>query len=144
MTNKSGVTLIIVITATIVMMIIITSASVIGSGAIASANFEEYKSSLSRAQDNINVYFLDNNKLPVTNEIVSAASLGSDFYNTVVANSDENNKLYVVDVNLLNNDTIKKGRGTVANKDVFLVAENTHNIYYLKGFNYKGKVQYGI
>jgi len=143
MKNKSGITLLVVITATVVMMLIITSASVIGAGSIAAANFEEYKASLSRVQDNINVYYLENEKLPVTNEIVSGNSLGDDFYNNVKLNSDENNKLYVVNIGLLKNDTIRKGTGTVANKDVFLVAENTHNIYYLKGSAYKGQVLYG-
>ncbi|MDD2376415.1 MAG: hypothetical protein PHD15_03725 [Clostridia bacterium] len=143
MTNKSGVTLLVVITATIVMMIIITSASVIGAGSIAAANFEEYKTSLSRVQDNINIYYLENERLPIINQIVSASSLGTDFYNNIIENLDENNKLYVVDVTLFENDTIKKGTGSVANKDVFLVAENTHNVYYLKGLKYKGQMLYG-
>lgn len=143
MSKKSGITLIIMVTAVLVMMIIITSASVIGAGSIASANFEEYKASLSRVQDNINVYYLDNNTLPITNEIVDGNSLGQDFYNNIIKNADENNRLYVVNVSLLGNDTIRKGIGTVANKDVFLVAENSHNLYYLKGFNYRGQVVYG-
>ena len=144
MKNKSGVTLLVVIIASIVMMIIITSASVIGAGAIAGANFEEYKTNLNRIQDNVNVYYLDNDKLPITNEVVSANSLGTDFYNNVIDNLDENNKLYVVDVSLFKNDTIKYGMGTVVNKDVFLVAENTHNVYYLKGSKYKGQTLYGM
>lgn len=143
MNKKSGVTLIIVVTAAIVMMIIITSASVIGAGSIASANFEEYKASLSRVQDNINVYYLENETLPITNEIVSGNSLGTDFYNNIVQNADENNRLFVVNVSLLKNDTIRKGVGTIINKDVFLVAENSHNVYYLNGFNYRGQVFYG-
>jgi|GEM_PF-1816654 len=143
MTNKSGITLLVVVTATVVMMIIITSASVIGAGSIAAANFEEYKASLSRVQDNINLYYLENEKLPVTNEVVSGNSLGEEFYNNIIDNADENNKLYVINVALLKNDTIRKGMGTVANKDVYLVAENTHNIYYLSGSKYKGQVLYG-
>jgi hypothetical protein len=144
MTNKkSGITLLVVVTATVVMMIIITSASVIGAGSIAAANFEEYKASLSRVQDNVNLYYLENKKLPITNEVVSGNSLGDEFYNNIVENEDENNKLYVVNVALLVSDAIKKGRGTVINKDVYLVAENTHNIYYLNGSKYKGQVLYG-
>jgi Tfp pilus assembly protein PilE len=143
MDKKSGITLIIVVIASIIMMIIITSASVIGAGSIASANFEEYKASLSRVQDNINLYYLNNEMLPITNEIVSGGSLGVDFRNYIIQNADENNRLYVVDVSLLKNNTIRKGMGSVANKDVFLVAENSHNIYYLKGFNFKGQVFYG-
>lgn len=143
MGNKRGITLIILITASVIMMIIITSASVIGAGSISSANFEEYKASLSRVQDNVNVYYLDNKTLPITNEVVSNNSLGTEFYNNIVQNADENNRLFVINASLLNNDTIKKGKGNVADKDVFLVAENSHNVYYLKGYKYKGQVYYG-
>lgn len=143
MSRKSGVTLLVIIMSIVVMMIIITSASVVGSNAITQANFEEYKSSLSRVEDNINSYYLENGKLPITNEVVSATSLGTDFYNNVVENKDDNNKLFIVNISLLQNDTLKKGYGTVIDKDVFVVAENTHNIYYLKGFKFRGQTIYG-
>lgn len=143
MSRKSGVTLLVIIMSLVVMMIIITSASVVGSNSITQANFEEYKSSLSRVEDNINSYYLENGKLPITNEVVSATSLGKDFYNNVVENKDDNNKLFIVNISLLQNDTLKKGYGTVIDKDVFLVAENSHNIYYLKGFKFRGQTIYG-
>lgn len=143
MEKKRGVTLLVIIISTIIMMIIITSASVAGANSIAQANYEEYTSSLSRVGDNVNTYYLENGKLPIVNQIVGASSLGNDFYNNVILNQDENNQLYVVDVSLLKNDTITKGKGTVANKDVYLVADNTHNVYYLKGFKFRGQVVYG-
>lgn len=142
MNNKRGVTLLVVLTATIVMLIIMTSAAVIGAGAISSANLEEYKNGISRVQDNINEYYLEVGSLPVLNEVVAPNSLGSDFYEAVALNSDENNKLYVVNVALLSNDTIRNGRGTLKNQDVYLVAENTHNVYYVGGFSNRGKIYY--
>ena len=45
-------------------------------------------------------------------------------------------------ISKLNDYNIKKGRGNVENKDVFLVTENTNNVYYLKGFKYRGKVYF--
>ena len=138
MKNKSGVTLIVIMVSILVMFTIISSASVIDFESITTANFEEYKSSISRVADNVNSYFLDNNVLPVTNEIVSGSSLGDNFYNNLIKNADENNNLFVVDVSLLNNYSIKKGRGTLIDKDIYLVAANTNNVYYLSGFKYKG------
>ena len=38
--------------------------------------------------------------------------------------------------------TIKSGKSSVADRDVYVVATNTNNVYYLKGFKYKGKVYY--
>lgn len=143
MNRKSGITLLVLVMSFAVMMIIITSALVAGFNSIAQANYEEYMTSLSRVEDNINVYYLENDKLPITNEIVAATSLGEDFYNNVVINKDDNNRLFIVNISLLNNSTIKQGHGTVANKDVYLVAENTHNVYYLDGFRFRGQTIYG-
>lgn len=142
MKNKQGVTLIVLLTALTVMLVIISSATVIGVDSINSANFEEYKGSIGRVKDNVNQYYLENGVLPITKEIVSATSLEGSFLNAINNNSDENNKLYVIDISLLKNDTIRAGKGSVFNKDVYVVSENTNNIYYLKGFKYKGKIIY--
>ena len=124
------------------MLILVSSVSVIGSSAITSANFEEYKSNIDRVADEVNIYVTDNGTLPVTNEVIAINSLGQDFLNQVKENGDLANKFYLVDISKLNDYNIKKGRGNVENKDVFLVTENTNNVYYLKGFKYRGKVYF--
>jgi type II secretory pathway pseudopilin PulG len=144
MKKKYGITMSVLVVAIAVMMILITSAAVIGSNSIKTANYDDYMANLTRTSDSINAYYLKNNKLPVTGEIVSAASLGSDFYAAIAENGDQGNKLFVVDYSLLEDSTIKIGKGTIANKDKFLVADNSHNVYYIKGFNYKGKNIYSI
>lgn len=143
MDSKKGITLVILLVALTVMVVIISTSTIIGINSVNSANFEEFKCALNRVSDNVNEYILSNKKLPITNEVVSGVSISDEFLNNVNENSDENNKLYVVDINLLNNDTIRNGRGSVLNKDVYVVSENTNNIYYLKGFKYKGKMFYG-
>lgn len=139
---KKGLSLSTVVIAISIMLILVSSVSVIGSSAITSANFEEYKSSIDRVADEVNIYVTDNGTLPVTNEIIAINSLGQDFLNQVKENGDLANKFYLVDISKLNDYNIKKGRGNVENKDVFLVTENTNNVYYLKGFKYRGKVYF--
>lgn len=139
---KKGLSLSTVVIAISIMLILISSVSVIGSSAITSANFEEYKSSIDRVADEVNIYVTDNGTLPVTNEVIAINSLGQDFLNQVKENGDLANKFYLVDISKLNDYNIKKGRGNVENKDVFLVTENTNNVYYLKGFKYRGKVYF--
>ena len=68
--KKSGVTLSVIVIAVVLMVITISSASIIGTRAISTANFEEYKSELNRVSNNVNEYYLSNKKLPVTNEII--------------------------------------------------------------------------
>lgn len=139
---KKGVSLMTVVIAVSIMIVLVSSVSVIGSGAISSANFEEYKSSIERVSDEVNIYFVENKALPVTNESISSDSLGSNFLSVLSDNGDLSNRLYVIDITKLNDYTFKKGKGTLSDKDVFVVAENTNNVYYLKGFKYKGKVYF--
>lgn len=139
---KKGLSLSTVVIAISIMLILVSSVSVIGSSAITSANFEEYKSNIDRVSDEVNIYVTDNGTLPVTNEVIAINSLGQDFLNQVRENGDLANKFYLVDISKLNDYNIKKGRGNVENKDVFLVTENTNNVYYLKGFKYRGKVYF--
>lgn len=139
---KKGLSLSTVVIAISIMLILVSSVSVIGSSAITSANFEEYKSNIDRVSDEVNIYVTDNGTLPATNEVIAINSLGQDFLNQVKGNGDLANKFYLVDISKLNDYNIKKGRGNVENKDVFLVTENTNNVYYLKGFKYRGKVYF--
>lgn len=140
--SKSGVTLSVVVVAIILMLIVISSASIIGSRAISTANFEEYKSELSRVANNINEYYLSNNKLPVTNEIIDVNTVDTGLKNAIIKNGDNNDTMYVVDISLVGDATIENGNGTVSSKNVYLVASKSQNVYYLKGFKYNGTVYY--
>lgn len=140
---KKGISMLILVVAISVMALLITSTIIVGSSSIKTAQYEEFLSQLSRVSDSLNDYVLDNFKLPSTGEVVSAKSLGNEFLEEVISKNDIQNKLYVIDVSLLNDATIKKGRGNMSNKDLFVVAENTNNIYYIKGFKYKGKIYFG-
>lgn len=139
---RKGVSLTTVVIAITVMMILIASVSVIGSSAINSANFEEYKSEIERVANEVNLYITENDTLPTTNEVISINTLESEFLNSLNENNDISNKLYVVDISKLNDYNLEKGKGTVSDKDVFVVAEDSNNVYYLKGFRYRGKVYF--
>lgn len=139
---RKGVSLTTVVIAITVMMILIASVSVIGSSAIKTANFEEYKSEIERVSNEVNIYITQNNELPTTNAIVSAKTLGNDFLNNLKEKNDLSNKLFIVDISKLSDNNIKKGKGDIIDKDIFVVAENTNNVYYLKGFRYRGKVYF--
>ena len=140
---RKGLSLSTLVIAITVMLILVSSVSVIGSSAINSANFEEYKSQIERVSDEVNIYSNENGSLPVTNQSIAINSLGNDFLEQVKENGDLTNKFYVIDISKLDDYNIKKGKGTVENKDVFLVCDNTNNVYYLKVFKYRGKIYFG-
>lgn len=141
---KKGVSLLIVVVAITVMSILITASIILGASAIKTAQYEEFLSQINRVSNSVNEYVLENTSLPTTGEIIAGNSLGEVFMAELSQNGDENDKLHVINVDLLSDGTIKKGKGTTINKDLFLVAEKTNNIYYMNGFKYKGKIYFGL
>lgn len=152
MNKKRGVTTAVIILAVVIMFIILTTATVVGSRNINTVNYEEYMSQLNRVSDSVNAYILANDEMPVRDsyEIVANAGLTEDFKNELIENGDMtedgdmNNNLYVIDMNKLDVNNVSKGKGTVQDRDVFLVAENSNNIYYYKGYLFRGTVYYGV
>ena len=142
--SKSGVTFSVVIVAIVIMLIVMSSASIIGSRAISTANFEEYKSEIGRVSNNINEYYISNKVLPVTNEVVDINTLDVALKNEIIENGDSDATIYVVDITLVKDASIKNGNGDVLSKDVYLVSDKTQTVYYLKGFKYNGTVYYSI
>ncbi len=141
---KKGVTMSVVLISVVVMMLIITAATVVGKTSIDTANYEEFKSSLSRVSDNVNEYYIKNKTLPVKNEVIATNSLEESFRLELDRKGDLNEKLFVVDMSKISDSSITIGRGNVSSKDVFLVSETSQNIYYLKGYKFKNVIAYGV
>lgn len=144
MENKKGVTTTVVVLAVVIMFIILTTATVVGSRNIDTVNYEEYMSQITRVSDSVNEYVVKNNEMPVINQIVAKTNLTEDLNNELKANGDLNNDLYIVDMSKLDVNNVNKGTGTIDDRDVFLVAENSNNIYYFKGYKYRGTMYYGV
>ena len=143
MKNKRGISLVVLLVALVIMIILVTSAIVMGTGSITKANFQEYQSSISRMSNLVNIYYTENDKLPITGEVLDPKSISYDFVNEVNKSGDEFNKLYIIDTSKIKMTTINIGNKKDGNNDVFVVAENTNNIYYAKGFKFEGKAVYG-
>ena len=144
MQSKKGITTTVVVLAVVIMFIILTTATVVGSRNIDTVNYEEYMSQLTRVSDSVNEYIVKNSEMPVINQIVAKANLTEDLSNELKANGDLNNDLYIVDMSKLDVNNVNKGTGTIDDRDVFLVAENSNNIYYFKGYKYRGTMYYGV
>ena len=144
MNKKRGVTTTVIALAVVIMLIILTTATIVGSRNIDTVNYEEYMSQLNRVSNSVNAYILENEELPVKSEIVAKAGLTEDLKNKIDENRDMDNNLYVIDMSKLDVNNVNKGKGTVQDRDVFLIAENTNNIYYYKGYKFRGTVYYGV
>ena len=141
--RKQGVTVSTLAIAVAVMLIIATSVSVVGIRSINTANFDDYASKLKRVADATLEYIDSKKEIPTTGEIVTLDGLPQDLITELTNNNDMGSNLCVVDLNQL--DVVSNiGNGTVQNSDVYVVSEDTNNIYYLKGKEYKGTTYYGL
>lgn len=141
---KSGVTFSVVMVAIVIMLIVISTATTIGTRAISTANFEEYKSEIGRVSDNINEYYIKNKVLPVTNEVIDVNTASDSLKNEIMKNGDIDSSIYVVDISLITDVSIKNGKGNILSKDVYLVSDKTQNVYYFNGFKYNGTVYHSF
>lgn len=141
---KKGVTMSVVLIAVVIMLILITSATVVGTSSISTANYEDFKSIVSRLSNDVNEYYIKNGELPIKNEVIATDSLNSLFREELDKKGDLNKKLFVVDMTKINDATINIGRGNTSSEDIFLVTEDSQNIYYLKGHEYKKVKYYGV
>ena len=140
---KRGITISTLTIAVTIMLILISVSTVVGINSIRTASYEEFLSKLTRISNDVNIYVNKNKKLPITNEMVSKEGLPDDLNVLINNNGDGSNNLYVVDMEKIKTETVNLGYGTTENMDVFLVADNTNNIYYLKGYKYKDNTYYG-
>lgn len=85
-------------------------------------------------EDKINIYYLDNGNLPVKeNSLI-------DFY-MFSQNPNDNKNYYQIDLNKLENVKLSYGN-ELTEKDVYIINEQSHTIYYYKGIECQGKTIY--
>jgi len=141
---KRGITISILVVTVVLMFILVTTATVVGVRSIQTASYEEFLSKIERVSDAVNKYIIANASLPTTFEIIAKEGLPNSLKLELNNKNDAENNLFVIDMTKLRTESVNIGKGTVEDMDVFIVAENTNNIYYLKGIEYRGKTYYGI
>ena len=141
---KKGITVSILAITVVIMFILITTATVAGTRTIQTAMYEEFISKVERVSNDVNKYVVDNKSLPTTLEIIAKEGLANELKAELNQNNDSANNLFVIDMIKLRTESVNIGKGSVEDMDVFVVAENTNNVYYLKGIKYRGKTYYGL
>lgn len=136
---KKGITVSLLVVVITIMIIVVSAVSVVGVKSIDRANYEAFKSKVDSISDLTLEYITTNKTLPVTDEVVGKGMLDANFLSELSDNLDTNNKIMVIDLSKLDT-TVDIGKGTVSDGDVFVLCENTNNVYYLKGFEYGGVV----
>ena len=125
--NQKGITLISLII-TIIIMAILAGAVVtnidIGTDI---RNYNYMCADIELLEAKIRTYYDEQGSLPTTGNVISNPNLNGQ------ASTKDNANYYVIDIRALYNITLNYGAGTIANGDIYIVNEQSHEVYYLKG-----------
>ena len=153
MNSKKGISLIVLVI-TIAVLLIISSA-VIYTSADASNNAKlvAFASDLQQVEDLVTEYYITNNELPILTEtsyteatLVASIEEGADeLSGEITLNGDTNTTFYKIDMSKLDISSTSRGVEKDGDlTDVFVIAEDTMNIYYLKGLKVAGKYYFSL
>lgn len=140
--NNKGVTLV-ALSVTILIMVIITSALVYNSSkGMTSRQLTNLYNDVELLKDRVSTYYIKNGELPILQLKLE------NINNLQGINVNDNENYYVIDLSLLSNITLNYGKGyqNIKNgetsSDVYVINEQSHNIYYPKGISYDNIIYY--
>lgn len=84
-------------------------------------------------EQRIAIYYLNNGNIPITGEKIL-------FDNSI--NPNDNGTFYEIDLEKLENLSINYGKKEEGIEDIYIINEQSHTVYYLKGIVYKNKTIY--
>ena len=91
-------------------------------------NYNYMKADIDLLYSKIMTYYNENNSIPTTGDAFNAkTTLGGQ------ASSRDNDNYYQIDLSQLYNITLNFGGGTLQNGDIYIINEQSHEVYYLKG-----------
>lgn len=129
--NQKGVTLIMLM---IVIVILAILATIVIANVDTGADIRNYnymRADIELLESKIMVYYNKNGEIPIKGDKITSPELHGQ------ESAKDNSNYYEINVNLLNNVTLNYGGGTLANNDIYIINEQSHEVYYLKGAVYE-------
>lgn len=149
MNNEKGVTLITLVVTIIILMILTVTISVNVEDYKIRKMTNEFETDLLILNEEINQYYSREKELPIINKYDNEVIV------EIEKNSNDNENYYVIDISKLGVD-LNYGKGykkvvekqpteVISNiKDVYIINEQSHTIYYPKGIDYGNQINYSI
>ena len=117
------------------------------------SNVNKMYTDINNLDEKISAYYAEFGEIPIvrnSNEKIEYP-IGNLSFLEQVKNPNDNEKYYIIDLNAIDNLTLNYGRDyyTIADhlsvsdeKDVYIINEQTHTIYYVKGVKVDGNIYY--
>ncbi len=133
--NQKGVTLIMLM---IIIVILAILATIVVANIDTGADIRNYNymcADIELLESKIMVYYNKNGTIPTKGEPISITS--AELNGGEENSRDEGGNYYQINIEVLNNVTLNYGGGTLENKDIYIINEQSHEVYYLKGATYE-------
>ncbi len=137
--NEKGITLIILVITVIVLVIVTYTLAINSYSSLELSKLTKLENDIQSLNDRVSAYFVENEKLPIYQE---AGVQTKDDLRTVLNDMSVNDGeiYYVIDTDLLDNITLNYGsKYRTSTQDRFIINEESHVIYYIKGIVYDGE-----
>lgn len=136
--SQKGITLVILILTLAILSILATVSIIEFDSGVDIRNYNYMCADIELLEDKILVYYNNNGTLPIKGEaIVNIKSMLEG-----QASSRDNDNYYQIDVSKINNITLNFGGGDLSNKNIYIINEQSHEVYYLKGVVFEGTTYY--
>jgi type II secretory pathway pseudopilin PulG len=149
--SNKGITMIVLSIAIIILAIVTSMLTYYSSDAIDIKNLNNMYNDIELLSQKVSLYFYENEKIPILVEYTDAAEKLKEQKSNL-----DNEVYYVVDLNRLDNLELNYGKEfkEVKNNylgvdfdiaeytDLYIINEQSHNIYYIKGVTVDGKTYY--
>lgn len=133
--NERGITLIILMLVIIIMAILVAFAVKNIDIGVDIRDYNYMCADIELLESKIMTYYNNNNEIPIDETLGAIADAKTMLDGQ--ASSKDNDVYYKVDVKKLFNITLNYGGGTLENKDIYIINEATHEVYYLKGVQFE-------
>ena len=135
MKNEKGVTLSVLII-TILILVILTS--ILASNSYKSleiSDLSKLNTDIKALEDRVATYYVKNNAIPTLDTEIQKSEIEGSMSDL---DANDGDKYYVIDLNALDNPTLTFGKEYTKSdsQDKYIINEETHNIYYLRGIEY--------
>ena len=135
---KKGVSLIILIVTVVVLTIITVITVQVTDAGFESVELTKFYEDLDSLNEAVFIYYTSNGQMPILETAYNMSSItalteNSDLFETqILANNDESDAFFQINMEVLALDTISIGTATTES-DIFVIDEDFENIYYVKG-----------
>lgn len=135
--NEKGIAMITLVITVIILVVITSTLAKNSYDSLQLSNLTNLENDIKSLENRIAAYFVEHGELPIYGEAYSKGNIR----NTIKDLSpNDGDNYYTIDLSELENITLNYGQNYMSlSTDSYIINEESHAIYYLKGVMYEGK-----